>query len=277
MRILLISDIHANLEALDAVVADAEHRAGFSQVWTLGDIVGYGPSPVECAERLMAIGAIAVAGNHDLVCCGHTPVSTLSGPAMTSAKWTITQLDITTRRFLASLPPARITGDFTLVHGSPGEPAWEYILSPRNVESSLSYLTTRHCLMGHSHRQLLFKVNAEMRVSTHDFEMGVESSIADARFFINPGSVGQPRDGDWRAAYAILDTSEQSVAFHRVEYDISAVETRMKRAGLPGVLIGRMKAGRARTSSERRRRLLTGKAVLSRTRFWRSKHNSQSG
>lgn len=273
MRVLVISDIHSNLVALDAVIADAAERSGFSQVWVLGDTVGYGPSPVECVERLTAIGAIAVAGNHDLVCSGVTGMDSLSGPARVAAEWTVRQLDGAARTCLRSLPPTRRMGDFTLVHGSPREPAWEYVLTTGDVKASLPHVYTRHCLLGHSHRQLLFEIRPGGQVSARRFRPGISVPIKDGRFFINPGSVGQPRDGDPRAAYAMLDTDQQHVSFHRVEYDITLVAGLMKQAGLPGALITRIKTGRVRTRSERLWRVLTGKTAMYRARSLWSRLN----
>ncbi|MDA0677354.1 MAG: metallophosphoesterase family protein [Chloroflexi bacterium] len=264
MRILLISDIHSNIVALDAVIAHASHGSGYSAVWALGDIVGYGPSPNECIERLASIGAVMISGNHDVVCSGNAGVDTLSGPAGPAAAWTRAHLTPTSITALASLPSTRIEGDFTLVHGSPKDPEREYLLTAEQAAASLPLLVTRHCLMGHSHRQLLFRFNDSGAEVPSGFVADADIQLGDDRVFINPGSVGQSRDGDWRAAYAILDTAADTISFHRCEYDRAVVAGSMRRAGLPGVLINRMMTGRRRTQSERVRRIITGQAAWSR-------------
>ena len=264
MRILLVSDIHSNIVALDAVLAHASRGHGYSAMWVLGDIVGYGPAPNECVERLASVGAEAISGNHDLACSGVVGLETLSGPASTAAAWTRRQLTPGNVEKLASLPATRAVGEFTLVHGSPRDPAREYLLTAEQAAASMSALATRHCLMGHSHRQLLFRFNSSGTEVPSGFAVDAAIEIGQDRVFINPGSVGQSRDGDWRTAYALLDTERFTVSFHRCEYDRARVAEQMRSAGLPGVLINRMMTGRRRTGSERMRRVLTGQTAWSR-------------
>lgn len=264
MRVLLISDIHSNIVALDAVLAHARQGSGYSKIWVLGDVVGYGLSPNECIERLAGIDAEIVSGNHDLVCSGQAGLDTLHGPAGVAAAWTRTRLTPESLDKLAALPLSRIHGDFTLVHGSPREPAWEYLLTAEQAADSLPHLNTLHCHMGHSHRQLLFRFNNAGEPIASEFSTEKTIPLRQDRVFINPGSVGQSRDGDPRSAYAILDTDASTVSFHRCEYDRAQVAEEMRRIGMPGVLINRLMTGRRRTSSERLRRIVTGEAILAR-------------
>ena len=243
MRILVISDIHANLSALDAVIKDA---GGFDQVWCLGDIVGYGPEPNECISRLREFNIICLAGNHDLAVVGKLGLWEFTQNAQEAIFWTRHWLTDSNHEWLKSLPETPLVVDgITLVHASPRDPVWEYIVTREMAKNNLDFITTPICLNGHTHMPIVFRkpwdglkileerlhVDAPIRLSPLDL------------MFINPGSVGQPRDEDPRAAYAILDLDEMTLTHRRVQYDVSATQKLMKQAKLPNPLIRRLRFG----------------------------------
>lgn len=241
MRYAILADIHANLTALQAVLADMEKQGGADEVWCLGDTLGYGPDPHECLEIVRARCSLCVAGNHDLAAIGKLDISTFNQDAARAARWNGNQLTQDEISFLAGLPLKVEKGDFTLVHGSPREPVWEYIMSAREAEENLTYFKTCHCLVGHSHAPIYFKFGESC--STGKPSAGTELKLADYRYIVNPGGVGQPRDSDPRAAYAVYDSEAGTLVFQRVSYDISAVQTRMQKAGLPLWLSERLSYG----------------------------------
>jgi diadenosine tetraphosphatase ApaH/serine/threonine PP2A family protein phosphatase len=242
MKYAIIGDVHSNLSALEAVLADLDKAGGTDEIWCLGDTVGYGPDPHECLEIIRARCRLNIAGNHDLAAIGRLETSTFNQEAATAARWTGHQLTQDEISFLSSLPLKMERDDFTLAHGSPREPVWEYIQSIRDAEENLPYFKTRHCLVGHSHAALYFKF---ARIITNGRpKADSELSLAKNRFIINPGGVGQPRDSDPRAAYAVYDSQSKTLVFKRVSYDISAVQSRMEKAGLPPWLSERLAYGR---------------------------------
>lgn len=244
MRIALLSDIHANLTALEAVLGDALNHGVDSGAWVTGDIVGYGPDPNECTEAVAAEGQKVVAGNHDLAAVGRIGTEEFNPYAAAAATWTSKQLDEKARSYLAGLPTREENAPFTLVHGSPRDPVWEYLLTVEAAYANLDHFSTPGCVVGHSHLQFFFAVSERgVPPAPTPVNEPVELPAAD-RFFVNPGSIGQPRDGDPRAAYAILDWERGTVTFRRVPYDIASTQGRMMDAGLPRPLVERLSFGR---------------------------------
>ncbi|MBI3748842.1 MAG: metallophosphoesterase family protein [Chloroflexi bacterium] len=242
MRIAVISDVHGNLLALDAVLASA---GAVDAVWHLGDVVGYGPEPDAVVERLAAIGAIGVRGNHDAAACGGTEIEWFNPDARSAMEWTRQVVAEPTRAWLSALPERRETGGFTLVHGSGRDPIWEYVTTPAAAAASLVAMDTPHGLNGHTHVPAAYRV-VDDRVGRLGPDRGTsESAVAlgGGRLLLNPGSVGQPRDGDPRASYLIVDTDAGTASWTRVAYDIVAVDSAMRAAGLPRRLAERLHHG----------------------------------
>ncbi len=243
MNILLLSDIHANLAALEAVMAEVEQAGSVDAIWVLGDTVGYGPDPNECIELVRGSADMVVAGNHELAATGKMSTEEFNAYAAVAAEWTEKSLTDSVAEYIAGMPLRLEHGDFTLVHGSPRDPVWEYLLSDDGFKANLEHFETPGCVVGHSHLQFLVQVPDDAAMVAHS-EEDIDMPVGDGRFFINPGSVGQPRDGDPRAAYALYDDGERAVTFKRVEYDIGATQKRMESAGLPELLIERLSHGR---------------------------------
>jgi predicted phosphodiesterase len=244
MHILVISDVHANLTALDAVIQDA---GNFERIWCLGDVVGYGPSPNECINRLREFDLVCLAGNHDLAVVGKVALWNFTQAAREVIFWTRHWLTTSNQDWLSSLSeaPVVVGHGITLVHASPRDPIWEYIVTREIAKENLAFIKTPICLHGHSHVPVIFRkpwdglkvleeqlrVNTLIRLTTYD------------QVFINPGSVGQPRDEDPRAAYALLDLSAMTLTYRRVPYDFSATQNLMKQAKFPNRLIRRLRFG----------------------------------
>jgi diadenosine tetraphosphatase ApaH/serine/threonine PP2A family protein phosphatase len=244
VRVLLLADIHANLAAFEAAVAAAEAAGGFDAVWVLGDIVGYGPDPGACISLLRSLDHLAVAGNHDRAATGQIGTEEFNPLAAAAARWTAASLTPDEKAYLASLPATAVAGEFTLVHGSLRDPGWEYLLSAEAAAAQLARQATPYGLVGHSHLQLTFMERPDGLVDGQARSAGERASLVGRRAIANPGGVGQPRDGDPRAPYAILDTDAREIAFVRVEYDIPRTQARMREAGLPAPLIDRLARGR---------------------------------
>ncbi|MFH1002658.1 MAG: metallophosphoesterase family protein [Chloroflexota bacterium] len=243
MRYAILADIHANLTAFEAVLADIGRRGGVDGMWCLGDVVGYGPDPCRCLERLRRQGPVVIAGNHDWAAIGKLDTANFNPDAAAACRWTAGQLGPEDRDYLAGLPPVLTQGDFTLAHGSPRVPLWEYLLSPASARENLAYFPSRYCLVGHSHRPLVFRQEAGGAVSRSPFPDGAGLVLGEHRLIINPGGVGQPRDGDPRASYAIYDADAGVVRLHRVAYDVGQTQDRMVAAGLPRRLVARLGRG----------------------------------
>ena len=243
MRYALLADIHANLEAFTAVLDDIRHRGGVDEVWCLGDIVGYGPQPTECIALLREQKHICVAGNHDLAAIGKLDLKRFNPDAAVACRWTAQQLSNDDKEYLESLPQLIEKHDFTIVHGSPREPIWEYIISKGIAEENFAYFKTRFCLVGHSHIPQIFRQQAEGGCSYIQFKEGIGEVLGRSRMIVNPGGIGQPRDGDPRAGYAIYDSDSGVVRLYRVTYDIEAVQIEMTRKNLPVRLIVRLESG----------------------------------
>lgn len=244
MRYAVLGDIHSNLAAFEAVLQDIEVRGGCDQIWCLGDVVGYGSEPRECIELLRSHNHLCIAGNHDWAAIGKIDTSDFNPVAAWACQWTAQQLTEEDINYLESLPLRLCQNNFTLVHGSPRRPIWEYLLSTRAAQENFNYFDTPYCFIGHSHVPLVFEyVNKTGNCVIREFPKGVGMKLEDRRLIINPGGVGQPRDGDPRASYSIYDAEAQVVYRYRVEYDIETTQKKMMQAGLPLPLISRLSYG----------------------------------
>ena len=241
MRYLVVSDIHANLVALEAVLADA---GDFDAIWCLGDVVGYGPDPNACVTLLRRYELTCLAGNHDWAALDRLDLTSFNADARAAVTWTQRMLSIDALDFLESLPSFIEDGVFALTHGSPRQPVWEYILDPLVASVNFGYFDSLYCLVGHTHAPVIFEQDlAGNTCLAHAPLYGVEIPLGDARLIINPGSVGQPRDSDPRSAYGIVDLDAMTWEHRRVEYDIEETQNRMRQHGLPHRLIARLKYG----------------------------------
>ena len=243
MRYAIIADIHANLAAFTAVLDDIKGRGGVEEIWCLGDVVGYGPDPHQCIELLRQQNHVCAAGNHDWAVIGKLDTSYFNPDAAAACHWTAAQLSPEDIDYLGNLPLVIEKGDFTLVHGSPREPIWEYLLSISNARESFAYFKSQFCLVGHSHMPLVFRYSETGVCSFRPFSPNVGLVLGRSRLIINPGGVGQPRDSDPRASYAIYDSETRMVKLHRIPYDISATQTKMVKYGLPIRLVTRLSSG----------------------------------
>jgi diadenosine tetraphosphatase ApaH/serine/threonine PP2A family protein phosphatase len=241
MRVLVVSDIHSNLNALEAVLADAGH---FEAVWSLGDVVGYGPDPVACIEALRRYEHLAIPGNHDWGVLGKTDITHFNVPARVANLWTREQMSADARDYLESLPETQIVDDVTLAHGSPRHPIWEYLLDTSIAKYSFAHMRTTLCLVGHTHVPVIFRdVPDSDRCDLLFPPEGRQVQLDETPCIVNPGSVGQPRDGDPRAAYLLLDTASRIIEHRRVAYDIAATQAKMREIGLPEALAARLEHG----------------------------------
>jgi len=242
MRVLLISDIHANLTALKTVL---EHAGAADAVWCLGDIIGYGPQPNECIEAMQTLEAVSIVGNHDLACLGAVDIADFNPDARRASLWTNQVLNESGRSYLTALSAHRqVDAQVTHAHGSPREPVWEYLLDAQTADESLAFFQTPLCFVGHTHVPMVFQSIAGrpcMRALPDDGE--VLTLDPHSRYIINPGSVGQPRDGDSRAAYAIFDRQAGTISFHRIGYKIKETQRLMREVDLPEMLITRLSFG----------------------------------
>jgi predicted phosphodiesterase len=239
VRVAVLSDIHANLVALDAVLATL---GSVDAVWHLGDVVGYGPDPDGVVARLTEIGAVGVRGNHDAAAAGGDEIDWFNPDARAAMEWTRTRIGDPTRQWLGSLPERHTTDGFGLVHGSPREPLWEYIVSVPVARANLSLLTTPVGLFGHTHLPMVF-VEDDGVVEQIEPGHGSTFSLAGRRALVNPGSVGQPRDGIPTAGHMVIDTDVGRCTWYRTPYDIDAVQGAMRDAGLPDRLVQRLAYG----------------------------------
>ena len=236
----IVSDIHGNLEALEAVLADLErHRPG--SMVCLGDFVGYGASPNDCIDRLRPMIEHAVVGNHDLAACGRLKLTYFNTNAAMAAQWTDAALTPENRRYLQELPFAVKWRETLLVHASPAEPEnWHYVLSPVEAQAEMDAYQEKVCFIGHSHYPGTFdRLDGQVRYSR-----GTEIRIENGhRYLVNVGAVGQPRDGDPRAAYVLFDDEQRVIRHVRVDYDIAGAMKRIIDAGLPRFLAERLQWG----------------------------------
>ena len=240
MRIAVLSDVHGNLPALEAVL---ETLKPYDAVWQLGDVVGYGPQPDEVVARLAAENAVGVRGNHDSAAIGELETDSFNDDAKAAVEWTAKRISPETRKWLAALPPRTIDKPFTLVHGSPRDPTWEYVYSAAIARANLSAFDTQHCLVGHTHVPVVFRERKSGGVETAIAKADSTITIGAARLILNPGSVGQPRDGDPRASAMLLDTEKGSFEWRRIEYPIEVTQKLMTSLRLPPRLIARLRFG----------------------------------
>ena len=241
MRVLLISDIHANLTALKAVL---EHANDPDAVWCLGDLVGYGPDPNECVELISNLpNILCLIGNHDQAVLGEIPLSRFNSDAGAVVAWTQSVLSEQNQAYLNTLPSKVTLEGYTLAHGSPNQPVWEYILDPNTADRNFEAFSTDYCFVGHSHLPIIFQRPFPNSFALPRTVQWQEPMHLIPRMILNPGSVGQPRDGDPRASYGILDTEAQTWEMWRVEYEVKEVQERILEAGLPERQALRLMAG----------------------------------
>jgi diadenosine tetraphosphatase ApaH/serine/threonine PP2A family protein phosphatase len=240
VRIAVISDVHGNLEALEAVLADVD-RSRVDLLYCLGDVVGYGPSPGACVELVRRRAAVTLLGNHDAAVAGLTSLDDFNEFAGSAISWTAGHLDDGQIEYLGSLPYTHRTGDLLLTHASPVEPErWHYIHGLADIDEHFAAFSERLCFVGHSHRPGVYAVTGRQVVARRG---GRESLEAGQRYLVNVGSVGQPRDRDTRAAYVLYDAAEGCFEVRRVAYPVERTQERMRAAGLPVFLIDRLGAG----------------------------------
>ena len=239
MRVAVLSDIHGNLVALDAILATV---GSVDAVWHLGDVVGYGPEPDGVVERLAGLGAVGVAGNHDLAAVGGDQIAWFNPYARAAMEWTRRRISDATRSWLAALPGRQRVAEFSLVHGSERDPVWEYVTSVPVARANLAVLQTRFGLHGHTHLPMAWaerdgRVDAIAPSADSTFQLTLERAL------LNPGSVGQPRDGDPTACYLVIDEDAGLCTWRRVAYDVPAVQAAMLDAWLPRRLADRLGFG----------------------------------
>jgi predicted phosphodiesterase len=240
MRVAVISDVHANYHALEAVLEEIQAER-VDAVWCLGDTVGYGPLPNECCETVKERTDRCLVGNHDLVVLGELTVSDFNDEAAAAALWTSGVLTHGSRRFLESLKPVGEADGVDLFHASARDPIWEYVLTEEAARATLELSDAPLVLVGHSHVALAITLDAGEILG--GLAPGGSDVELDGRWLLNPGSVGQPRDGDPRAAWMLLDLEGKSATFRRVEYSVEQTQTEMRERGLPGTLAARLARG----------------------------------
>lgn len=242
MRYLVISDIHSNAPALEAVLRDAPP---YDRILCLGDIVGYGPNPNECISRLRSLDAVVIAGNHDWGSVGLADLAMFNHDARQALRWTQRELAQGHWAYLRELSTQlRLTDTVLLAHGSPRDPVWEYLVSPGAAVQIFRDYEFTLLLVGHSHIPLVFEwLETEQSVDVKRPGIGQQLRLDKRRLILNPGSVGQPRDGNPMASYAVMDMEAGTWVFHRVAYPVEITQERMRAAGLPPRLIDRLSYG----------------------------------
>jgi diadenosine tetraphosphatase ApaH/serine/threonine PP2A family protein phosphatase len=242
VRVAVVSDIHSNLHALEVVLAAIDEEKP-DELWCLGDLVGYGPRPNECCALVRERAAISLCGNHDLAVVGALSLGAFSGDAADAARWTQTVLADEHRTWLEGLKPLAEWHETQLFHGSPRDPVWDYVLTEQVARTSLELTSAELVLVGHSHVALGLELDGSS-LAGGLAPGGTEITLADGRRrLLNPGSVGQPRDGDPRAAWLLIDFEAGRAAFRRVAYDIGATQEEIRAAGLPWTLAARLQHG----------------------------------
>jgi predicted phosphodiesterase len=244
MRYALLADIHSNLEALTAVLDDIDRNGAADEFWLLGDLVNYGPDPCACLDLLLDLPMVAVAGNHDLACIGRIPADYFNSEAAEALTWTMSQLRKCDSDYLKSLPISMQRHGFTLVHGSPEHPTDEYLMTVQQAAHNFGLLQTPHAAVGHTHVPAVYKRELDGNVRFMPFRPDDPRPLTEGRFIVNPGSVGQPRNGDFRASYAVYEVETMTMRLHRVPYDVETTQSKMAVAGLPQSLIDRLEIGR---------------------------------
>jgi diadenosine tetraphosphatase ApaH/serine/threonine PP2A family protein phosphatase len=242
VRVAVVSDIHGNLAALEAVLAALEAE-GTDELWCLGDLVGYGARPNECCAAIESRASFCLVGNHDLAVRGTIDLEEFSGDAGAAARWTREVLSPEALAFLNRLSPQGKRGEVAMFHGSARDPVWEYVLSDEAALTTLALTEEPIVLVGHSHAALHVGIRGDHDVDGDFAPAGTELDLRGRRTLLNPGSVGQPRDGDPRAAYLVLDLDERTASFRRAEYDVERTQREIREAGLPELLAARLRLG----------------------------------
>jgi predicted phosphodiesterase len=242
MKVAVISDIHANRQAFEAVL-DAIADSEAAELWCLGDLVGYGADPDACVELARAHAAVCLAGNHDLAVTGELPLDEFSRGASLAAQWTREVMDPANIAFLSGLRPQGSEGVVGLYHASPRDPVWEYVLSSLLAELCLDQQQHRVCLIGHSHVALSFVRREGELAKGEPQREGAQLDVSVGKWLLNPGSVGQPRDGDSRAAWLMLDLENWTASYRRTEYDVAGAASAIRAARLPDSLAERLEYG----------------------------------
>jgi diadenosine tetraphosphatase ApaH/serine/threonine PP2A family protein phosphatase len=239
VRVAVVSDIHGNLHALEAVL---ESLAGDApdEIWCLGDLVGYGPRPNRCCALVAERADVCLIGNHDLAVLGRLDLADFAPEAAASARWTADVLEPDARAYLESLAPAGTREGVGLFHASPRDPVWEYVLAPGTALASLAAVKEDIVLVGHSHVALRLGSEERFLALAPD---GTEIDLTSERWLLNPGSVGQPRDGDPRAAWLLLDLAARRASFRRVDYPVERTQAEIRDRGLPEQLAARLAHG----------------------------------
>ncbi len=264
MRVLILSDVHADLAALESVLNNAAGR--YDRIWCLGDVVGYGPKPNECAQVIREKASLCVMGNHDWAVLGlpGIDVDDFNPHARQAVLWTREQLDETNREYLHSLASEPVqpeqAEDILITHASPREPVWEYVLTPSVAMENFAEFAESICFVGHTHKPAIYRWQLHDNLEPADGQDAHQDATVDyllpqqgmriklttsprQRLIINPGSVGQPRDNDARASYAILDLDEMTWLYERVAYPVELTQSQMRAAGLPKRLVDRLSFG----------------------------------
>ena len=242
MRIAILSDVHGNRHAFEAVL-DSIARSDCAEVWSLGDLVGYGADPDACVDLAREHATVSLAGNHDLGVTGAIALEQFSRGAALAATWTQETISPQTLEYLQLLEPSRVMDSVALYHASPRDPVWEYVLSPLQAELCLDVAAHRVSLVGHSHVALYFARFPGVAATGGTRADGEALDLGDGEWIINPGSVGQPRDGDPRAAWLELDLSQWTATYHRIDYDIASAAAAIRAARLPDSLAERLQYG----------------------------------
>jgi predicted phosphodiesterase len=246
MKVAVISDIHANRQAFEATL-EAVAASDATELWCLGDLVGYGADPDACVELAREHVAVCLAGNHDMAVTGEIPLDEFSRGASLAAQWTREVIAPSNLEFLSGLRPEgreQLGGEpLGLYHASPRDPVWEYVLSTLLAELCLDRQGARVCLVGHSHVALSFARHEGEPATGEPRRAGTRLAIAEGEWLLNPGSVGQPRDGDPRASWLLLDLDEPAVSFMRTEYDVAGAAGAIRAARLPDSLAERLEYG----------------------------------
>jgi len=241
MKTLVISDIHANLTALEAVIEDA---GDFDATWCLGDTIGYGPDPNECITRIRLLPNLTcLLGNHDAAVIEEIDISSFNLEARISVGWTQSVISETSLKFLKSLPATTLVEGQTLAHGSPRHPIWEYLLDGRSVSENFEFFDTPYCFVGHTHLPVIYQLDGQHLIPAQIVPEPFEPIQLQPRAIINPGSVGQPRDRNPFASFVIFDTETHVLENRRARYDVEAVQSRMRFANLPQRHINRLEIG----------------------------------
>jgi predicted phosphodiesterase len=245
LRIGIIADIHANLPAFEVVLAQLKEQDATGWLWCLGDVVGYGPYPNECLDLLRTYTHVCMPGNHDWGAVGKAERVVFNDAAGFVLDWTTQQLTPANRAYLTELQEVRTfpLARMTLVHASPRDPIWEYVVEPKDARVCFPFFRTRDCLMGHTHLPSVFRQADDDTVTLAEPQDQQQVRLGGDRLMINPGSVGQPRNGDPRAHFAVLDTHESTITFHRIAYPIATTQARMRELHFPERLITRLASG----------------------------------